>query len=137
MNNKLIFLGLIPVLMLTVPNVYASEDNCDENPNDSLCNGDRGIEGLIFCDVLYDALYHIPYTTLDIYLPLVNVYATPYRLKYLVLGQGLAVLVILRYTHWVTRRMNFSIFGRCYNTTNFRSTMCLSFTAFFLVRISK
>lgn len=80
MNNKLIFLGLIPVLMLTVPNVYASEDNCDENPNDSLCNGDRGIEGLIFCDVLYDALYHIPYTTLDIYLPLVNVYATPYRL---------------------------------------------------------
>ena len=63
MNNKLIFLGLIPVLMLTVPNVYASEDNCDENPNDSLCNGDRGIEGLIFCDVLYDALYHIPYIT--------------------------------------------------------------------------
>ncbi len=123
--------------MLTVPNVYASEDNCDENPNDSLCSGDRGIEGLIFCDVLYDALYHIPYITLDIYLPLVNVYATPYRLKYLVLGQGLAVLVILRYTHWGTRRMSFSIFGRCYNTTNFRSTMCLSFTAFFLVRISK
>ena len=54
MNNKLIFLGLIPVLMLTVPNIYASEDNCDENPNDSLSNGDRGIEGLIFCDVLYD-----------------------------------------------------------------------------------
>ena len=79
--------------MLTVPNVYASEDNCDENPNDSLCNGDRGIEGLIFCvyHMPYtDALYHIPYTTLDIYLPLVNVYATPYRLKYLVLGQGLS-----------------------------------------------
>ena len=26
---------------------------CDEDPDHSLCNGERGREGLIFCDVLY------------------------------------------------------------------------------------
>jgi hypothetical protein len=26
---------------------------CDEDPDDSLCNGERGREGLIFCDVQY------------------------------------------------------------------------------------
>src|SRR5687768_1842147 len=57
--NKLIFLSLsIPVLVLLVPNVYASPEpgareriDCDENGDHSWCNGGRGRDGLPFCDL--------------------------------------------------------------------------------------
>jgi hypothetical protein len=58
MMNKLIFLGLIPILVLLVPNVYASTEpgareriDCDENGDHSWCNGGRGRDGLPFCDL--------------------------------------------------------------------------------------
>lgn len=42
--TKLVFLGLsIPILLLLVSNVNATDE--------SLYNGDRGIEGKIFCDI--------------------------------------------------------------------------------------
>ena len=65
MNNKLIFLGLIPVLMLLVPNVSASIVDYDDEPEeqkqceersdyDFLCSGSGGATGIPFCD-LYNA----------------------------------------------------------------------------------
>ena len=62
MNNKLIFLGLIPVLMLLVPNVSASivdyedepeeQEQCEERTDyDFLCAGERGATGIPFCDL--------------------------------------------------------------------------------------
>jgi hypothetical protein len=55
MMKSIFILAIIPVvLMLTVPNVFASERiDCNENPDHSLCNGERGITGTIFCDVQY------------------------------------------------------------------------------------
>ncbi len=60
-NNKLIFLGLIPVLMLLVPNVSASivdyddepeeQEECEERSDyDFLCGGNNGATGIPFCD---------------------------------------------------------------------------------------
>ena len=65
MNNKLIFLGLIPVLMLLVPKVSASivdyedepeeQKQCEERSDyDFLCSGSGGATGIPFCD-LYNA----------------------------------------------------------------------------------
>ena len=51
MNNKLIFLGLLPVLVLTVPNVNAGDVDRDARPNDEYCNGTEGAGGMAFCDV--------------------------------------------------------------------------------------
>ena len=62
MNNKLIFLGLIPVLMLLVPNVSASivdyndepeeQEQCEERTDyDFLCSGSQGVTGVPFCDL--------------------------------------------------------------------------------------
>ena len=61
MNNRLIFLGLIPVLMLLIPNVSASivdyndepeeQEECEERTDyDFLCAGSSGATGLPFCD---------------------------------------------------------------------------------------
>lgn len=48
--NKLIFLAaIIPILMLTVPNAYASDRNCEQEPNDELCTGEKGAQGMNFC----------------------------------------------------------------------------------------
>ena len=47
--NKLIFLSLIPVLMAAIPNVYASDINCDREPNDELCTGKKGWQGMNYC----------------------------------------------------------------------------------------
>lgn len=50
-NTKPIFLGLIPVLMLLVPNVYAGDRDCDTEPNHPLCDGTEGADGMMFCDL--------------------------------------------------------------------------------------
>lgn len=48
--NKLFFLAIIPVLMLTVPNVNASDINCKEIPDHKYCSGGKGVSGMVFCD---------------------------------------------------------------------------------------
>jgi hypothetical protein len=54
MNNKLVFLGLaIPIFMLLVPNVYAGDRDCDREPNDPLCTGEKGTGGMTFCDLAW------------------------------------------------------------------------------------
>lgn len=63
--NKLIFLGLIPVLFL-VSNVYVSDINCDERPNHDFCNGERGRQGMAFCpEGSTDDCYSRDYSQID------------------------------------------------------------------------
>ncbi|MFY9967431.1 MAG: hypothetical protein WBP83_04750 [Nitrososphaeraceae archaeon] len=35
-----------------VPNVYASDMNCEENPDHEYCNGEKGRIGYIYCDLI-------------------------------------------------------------------------------------
>lgn len=54
--NNLIIIEIIPILMLTIPNIYATVEypyriDCDENGDHSWCNGAIGRNGIPFCDL--------------------------------------------------------------------------------------
>ena len=67
--------------MLLVPNVYASNDyfgmddlsqysnnkqvDCNANPDHSFCNGKRGQDGYIFCELRDELPYHMNLTCWD------------------------------------------------------------------------
>jgi hypothetical protein len=49
--KSLFILVIIPVLMLTIPNAYASDRNCKGEPDHELCNGEKGRQGMNFCEL--------------------------------------------------------------------------------------